>query len=99
MRWAAIYLNDYPYTVIGAWQEKTDCYDGWDVNIFCHLRDASRHDKLRRSPLTLLATRNQWISIPSASGSAWRGADAPLRSTDKEACPIWDIVQSASLRP
>src|SRR6202166_2777731 len=100
-----IYLNDFPYTVIGVMAKKKQdsSYDGWDVNkIFLPFAAMRRDfpDKPPGTPTTfdqLLVTPKS-VEQHEACKHEVRVALARMHRydpSDKEACPIWDTVQEA----
>src|SRR3954452_5039404 len=100
-----IYLNDFPYTVIGVMAKKKQdsSYDGWDVRKVFVPFTAMRRDFPDKPPGTA-RTFDQLLVTPR-SVSQHEACKRELRSvlarlhrydpTDKEACPIWDTVQEA----
>src|SRR6266704_2396592 len=100
-----IYLNDYPYTVIGVMAKKKQdsSYDGWDVNKVFLPFAAMRRDFPDKPPGTS-RTFDQMLVTPKsvqqheACKHEVRVALARMHRyepADKEACPIWDTVQEA----
>jgi putative ABC transport system permease protein len=100
-----IYLNAFPYTVIGVMQKKKQdsSYDGWDVNKVFLPFAAMRRDFPDKPPGTS-TTFDQLLVTPKsvdqheACKHEVRVALARMHHydpTDKEACPIWDTVQEA----
>src|SRR3954464_6190830 len=100
-----IYLNDFPYTVIGVMAKKKQdsSYDGWDVNKIFVPFAAMRRDFPDRPPGTS-RTFDQLLVTPKsvqqheACKHELRAALGKMHHydpTDKEACPIWDTVQEA----
>ena len=100
-----IYLNDFPYTVIGVMAKKKQDsdYDGWDVNkIFVPFAAMRRDfpDKPPGTPITfdqLLVTPKS-VELHDACKHEVRVALGRMHHfdpNDKEACPIWDTVQEA----
>jgi putative ABC transport system permease protein len=100
-----IYLNAFPYTVIGVMQKKKQdsSYDGWDVNKVFLPFAAMRRDFPDKPPGTS-STFDQLLVTPKsvdqheACKHEVRVALARMHRydpTDKEACPIWDTVQEA----
>ena len=100
-----LYLNDFPYTVIGVMaQKKQDSsYDGWDVNkVFIPFAAMRRDfpDKPPGTPTTfdqLLVTPKS-VEQHEACKYQVRHALGRMHNfdpKDKEACPIWDTVQEA----
>lgn len=100
-----VYLNDFPYVVIGVMQKKKQdsSYDGWDVNkIFVPFSTMRRDfpDKPPGTPTTfdqLLVTPRS-VEQHEACKREVRVALARMHRydpNDKEACPIWDTVQEA----
>jgi putative ABC transport system permease protein len=100
-----IYLNDFPYTVIGVMQKKKQdsSYDGWDVSkVFLPFAAMRRDfpDKPPGTPTTfdqLLVTPKS-VDQHEACKHEVRVALARMHQydpRDKEACPIWDTVQEA----
>jgi putative ABC transport system permease protein len=100
-----LYLNDFPYTVIGVMaQKKQDSsYDGWDVNkVFIPFAAMRRDfpDKPPGTPTTfdqLLVTPKS-VEQHEACKYQIRHALGRMHNfdpKDKEACPIWDTVQEA----
>ncbi|MBZ5721412.1 MAG: ABC transporter permease [Acidobacteriia bacterium] len=100
-----LYLNDFPYTVIGVMaQKKQDSsYDGWDVQKVFIPFAAMRRDFPDKPPGTP-HTFDQMLVTPrsveqhEACKHEVRAVLARMHNydpTDKEACPIWDTVQEA----
>jgi putative ABC transport system permease protein len=100
-----IYLNDFPYVVIGVMAKKKQdsSYDGWDVNKIFVPFAAMRRDFPDKPPGTartfdqLLVTPKSVEQHEACKGEV-RAALAHMHHydpTDKEACPIWDTVQEA----
>ena len=100
-----LYLNDFPYTVIGvmAGKKQDSSYDGWDVNkVFIPFATMRRDfpDKPPGTPWTfdqLLVTPRS-VEQHEACKHQIRRALGRLHNfspNDKEACPIWDTVQEA----
>jgi putative ABC transport system permease protein len=100
-----LYLNDFPYTVIGVMaQKKQDSsYDGWDVQKVFIPFAAMRRDFPDKPPGTA-HTFDQLLVTPrsveqhQACKHELRTALAHMHKyepTDKEACPIWDTVEEA----
>jgi len=100
-----IYLNDFPYTVIGVMAKKKQDsdYDGWDVNkIFVPFAAMRRDfpDKPPGTPITfdqLLVTPKS-VELHNACKHEVRVALGRMHHfdpNDKEACPIWDTIQEA----
>ena len=100
-----IYLNDFPYTVIGvmATKKQDSSYDGWDVNKVFIPFGAMRRDFPDKPPGTpwtfdqLLVTPRS-VEQHEACKYEVRRALGRLHNfdpNDKEACPIWDTVQEA----
>jgi putative ABC transport system permease protein len=100
-----IYLNDFPYIVIGVMQKKKQdsSYDGWDVNKVFVPFSAMRRDFPDKPPGTP-TTFDQLLVTPrsveqhEACKHEVRVALARMHRydpNDKEACPIWDTVQEA----
>ena len=85
-----VYLNDFPYTVIGVMAKKKQdsSYDGWDVNKVFIPFSAMRHDFPDKPPGTdttfdqLLVTPKSVDAARSLQARSPRraGAHAPLRS-------------------
>ena len=101
----SIYLNDFPYTVIGVMAKKKQdsSYDGWDVNKVFVPFSAMRRDFPDKPPGTdttfdqLLVTPKS-VEQHEACKHEVRVALARMHRydpNDKEACPIWDTVQEA----
>jgi putative ABC transport system permease protein len=101
----SIYLNDFPYTVIGVMQKKKQdsSYDGWDVNKVFLPFTAMRRDFPDKPPGTS-TTFDQLLVTPRSVDQhdlckhEVRVALARMHRydpNDKEACPIWDTVQEA----
>jgi putative ABC transport system permease protein len=100
-----IYLNDFPYTVIGVMQKKKQdsCYDGWDVNKIFVPFAAMRRDFPDKPPGTSSTFDNLLVTPKSvaqheACKREVRVALARMHHydpNDKEACPIWDTVREA----
>ena len=100
-----VYLNDFPYVVIGvmAHKKQDSSYDGWDVNKVFVPFSAMRRDFPDKPPGTP-TTFDQLLVTPrsveqhEACKREVRVALARMHRydpNDKEACPIWDTVQSA----
>jgi putative ABC transport system permease protein len=100
-----IYLNDFPYVVIGVMEKKKQdsSYDGWDVNKVFIPFAAMRRDFPDKPPGTS-TTFDQLLVTPKsveqheACKHEVRVALARMHRydpNDKEACPIWDTVQEA----
>jgi putative ABC transport system permease protein len=100
-----IYLNDFPFVVIGVMQKKKQdsSYDGWDVNKVFIPFSAMRRDFPDKPPGTP-TTFDQLLVTPKsveqheACKHEVRVALARMHRydpNDKEACPIWDTVQEA----
>ena len=100
-----IYLNDFPYTVIGVMEKKKQdsSYDGWDVNKVFLPFTAMRRDFPDKPPGTD-STFDQLLVTPRsveqhlACEHEVRVALARMHRydpNDKEACPIWDTVKEA----
>ena len=100
-----LYLNDFPYTVIGVMAKKKQDsdYDGWDVNkIFVPFAAMRRDfpDKPPGTPITfdqLLVTPKS-VEQHEACKHEVRVALGRMHHfdpNDKEACPVWDTVQEA----
>jgi putative ABC transport system permease protein len=100
-----IYLNDFPYVVIGVMVKKKQdsSYDGWDVNKVFLPFSAMRRDFPDKPPGTattfdqLLVTPKS-VELHEACKREVRVALARMHRydpNDKEACPIWDTVQEA----
>jgi putative ABC transport system permease protein len=100
-----IYLNDFPYVVIGvmASKKQDSSYDGWDVNKVFVPFSAMRRDFPDKPPGTS-TTFDQLLVTPKsieqheACKHEVRVALARMHRydpNDKEACPIWDTVQEA----
>jgi len=101
----SIYLNDFPYTVIGVMAKKKQdsSYDGWDVNKVFLPFAAMRRDFPDKPPGTdhtfdqLLVTPRS-VNQHEACKHELRTALARMHRydpNDKEACPIWDTVKEA----
>jgi putative ABC transport system permease protein len=100
-----VYLNDFPYAVIGVMQKKKQdsSYDGWDVDKVFVPFSAMRRDFPDKPPGTP-TTFDQLLVTPKsveqheACKRQVRVALARMHRydpNDKEACPIWDTVQEA----
>ncbi|HXY07105.1 MAG TPA: ABC transporter permease [Terriglobales bacterium] len=100
-----LYLNDFPYTVIGVMaQKKQDSsYDGWDVNKVFVPFAAMRRDFPDKPPGTS-TTFDQLLVTPKSVAQhlackhevrAALGRMHHFDPNDKEACPIWDTVEEA----
>jgi putative ABC transport system permease protein len=100
-----IYLNAFPYTVIGVMRKKKQdsSYDGWDVNKVFLPFSAMRRDFPDKPPGTSNSF-DQLLVTPRSVGQheqckrEVRVALARMHRydpADKEACPIWDTVQEA----
>jgi putative ABC transport system permease protein len=100
-----IYLNDFPYVVIGVMAKKKQdsSYDGWDVNKVFVPFGAMRRDFPDKPPGTPI-TFDQLLVTPKSVEQhetckrEVRAALAKMHNfdpLDKEACPIWDTVQEA----
>jgi putative ABC transport system permease protein len=100
-----IYLDDYPYVVIGVMQKKKQdsSYDGWDVNKVFVPFSAMRRDFPDKPPGTpqsfdqLLVTPKSVQQHEACKYQIRRGLGHlhNFDPNDKEACPIWDTVQEA----
>jgi len=100
-----IYLNDYPYVVIGVMAKKKQdsSYDGWDVNKVFVPYSAMQRDFPAKPPNTphtldqLLVTPKSVDQHEECKYQIRRGLGHlhDFDSNDKEACPIWDTVQEA----
>src|SRR5579862_6359549 len=102
---ANVYLNDFPYIVIGVMAKKKQdsSYDGWDVNKVFIPFSAMRRDFPDKPPGTN-TTFDQMLVTPKsvdqheACKHEVRVALARMHRydpNDKEACPIWDTVKEA----
>jgi putative ABC transport system permease protein len=102
---STVYLNDFPYIVIGVMAKKKQdsSYDGWDVNKVFLPFAAMRRDFPDKPPGTS-TTFDQMLVTPKsvdqheACKREVRTALARMHRydpRDKEACPIWDTVQEA----
>src|SRR5580693_7379670 len=102
---STVYLNDFPYIVIGVMAKKKQdsSYDGWDVNKVFLPFAAMRRDFPDKPPGTS-TTFDQLLVTPKsvdqheACKHEVRVALARMHRydpNDKEACPIWDTVQEA----
>jgi putative ABC transport system permease protein len=100
-----VYLNDFPYTVIGvmATKKQDSSYDGWDVNKIFVPFATMRRDFPDKPPGTAF-TFDQMLVTPKsveqheACKREVRAALGRMHNfdpNDKEACPIWDTVQEA----
>jgi len=100
-----IYLNDFPYTVIGVMAKKKQdsSYDGWDVNKIFVPFAAMRRDFPDKPPGTPY-TFDQLLVTPKSVGQHEEckfevrrvlGRQHGFDPHDKDACPIWDTVQEA----
>ena len=100
-----LYLNDFPYVVIGVMQGKkqNSSYDGWDVNkVFVPFAAMRRDfpDKPPGTPTTfdqLLVTPKSYQQHEACKHEV-RVALGRMHNfdpNDKEACPIWDTVEEA----
>lgn len=100
-----VYLNDFPYVVIGVMAEKKQdsSYDGWDVNKVFIPFGAMRRDFPDKPPGTS-TTFDQLLVTPKsvdqhdACKHEIRAALGKMHNfdpNDKEACPVWDTVQEA----
>src|SRR5262249_20478426 len=100
-----IYLNDFPYVVIGvmATKKQDSSYDGWDVNKVFIPFAAMRRDFPDKPPGTPI-TFDQMLVTPKsveqheACKYEIRRALGRMHNfdpNDKEACPIWDTVEEA----
>jgi putative ABC transport system permease protein len=100
-----IYLNDFPYIVIGVMAKKKQdsSYDGWDVNKVFIPFGAMRRDFPDKPPGTP-TTFDQLLVTPK-SVEQHEACKREIRTAlgkmhnfdpnDKEACPVWDTVQEA----
>src|SRR5271155_1312696 len=100
-----VYLNDFPYVVIGVMAKKKQdsSYDGWDINKIFIPFSAMRRDFPDKPPGTPY-TFDQLLVVPR-SVEHHEACKGEIRSvlgrlhgfdpTDKEACPIWDTIQEA----
>jgi putative ABC transport system permease protein len=100
-----LYLNDFPYTVIGvmATKKQDSSYDGWDVNKIFVPFSAMRRDFPDKPPGTPI-TFDQLLVTPKSVEQheackhevrAALGRMHHFDPNDKEACPVWDTVQEA----
>jgi putative ABC transport system permease protein len=100
-----VYLNDFPYTVIGVMEKKKQdsSYDGWDVNKIFIPFAAMRRDFPDKPPGTP-STFDQLLVTPKSVSQheackyqvrAALGTMHRFDPNDKEACPIWDTVKEA----
>jgi putative ABC transport system permease protein len=100
-----IYLNDFPYVVIGVMAKKKQDsdYDGWDANKVFIPFSAMRRDFPDKPPGTSI-TFDQLLVTPKSVEQheackrevrAALGKMHKFDPNDKEACPIWDTVQEA----
>jgi putative ABC transport system permease protein len=100
-----IYLNDFPYSVIGVMAKKKQdsSYDGWDVNKVFLPFTAMRRDFPDKPPGTP-TTFDQLLVTPKSVAQheackhevrAALGRMHHYDPNDKEACPVWDTVQEA----
>ena len=100
-----IYLDDFPYIVIGVMQKKKQdsSYDGWDINKVFVPFSAMRRDFPDKPPGTS-TTFDQLLVTPRSVDQhedckrEVRVALARMHRydpNDKEACPIWDTVEEA----
>ena len=100
-----LYLNDFPYVVIGVMQKKKQdsSYDGWDVNkVFVPFAAMRRDfpDKPPGTPTTfdqLLVTPKSYQQHEACKHEV-RVALGRMHNfdpNDKEACPIWDTIEEA----
>jgi putative ABC transport system permease protein len=100
-----VYLNDFPYTVIGVMEKKKQdsSYDGWDVNKIFIPFAAMRRDFPDKPPGTP-STFDQLLVTPKSVAQheackhqvrAALGRMHNFDPNDKEACPIWDTVKEA----
>jgi putative ABC transport system permease protein len=100
-----LYLNDFPYTVIGVMSPKKQdsSYDGWDANKIFVPFAAMRRDFPDKPPGTP-TTFDQLLVTPKSVEQhelckhevrAALGRMHNFDPSDKEACPIWDTVQEA----
>src|SRR6201993_4764482 len=100
-----IYLNDFPYIVIGVMAKKKQdsSYDGWDVNkVFIPFSAMKRNfpDKPPGTARTfdMLLVTPKSVEHHEACKREVRVVLAHMHHydpLDKEACPIWDTVQEA----
>lgn len=100
-----LYLNDFPYVVIGVMAKKKQdsSYDGWDINKVFVPFGAMRRDFPDKPPGTSV-TFDQMLVTPKSVEQhelckheirAALGQMHHFDPHDKEACPIWDTVQEA----
>ncbi len=102
---ANVYLNDFPYVVIGVMQKKKQdsSYDGWDVNKIFIPFSAMRRDFPDKPPGT--STTFDQLLVTPQSVDQHEACKREVRAVlarmhhydpnDKEACPIWDTVKEA----
>ena len=100
-----IYLNDFPYTVVGVMAKKKQdsSYDGWDVNKVFLPFSAMRRDFPDKPPRT--STNFDQLLVTPRSVAQHEDCKHEVRAAlarmhhydpnDKEACPIWDTVKEA----
>ncbi len=100
-----LYLNDFPYVVIGVMQKKKQdsSYDGWDVNKIFIPFPTMRRDFPDPPPET--ATNFDQLLVTPRSVEQHEACKREVRvalarihdydPNDKEACPIWDTVKEA----
>jgi putative ABC transport system permease protein len=100
-----LYLNDFPYTVIGvmATKKQDSSYDGWDVNKVFVPFAAMRRDFPDKPPGT--STTFDQLLVTPRSVEQHEACKHQVRTVlgrmhrfdpnDKEACPIWDTVEEA----
>lgn len=100
-----LYLNDFPYVVIGVMQSKKQdsSYDGWDVDKVFVPFSAMRRDFPDKPPGT--STTFDQLLVTPRSVDQHEACKREVRVSlarmhhydpnDKEACPIWDTVQEA----
>jgi putative ABC transport system permease protein len=101
----AVYLNDFPYTVVGVMEQKkqNSSYDGWDVSKIFIPFATMRRDFPDKPPGTS-HTFDQMLVTPK-SVEQHEACKAQIKRAlgrlhnfdphDKEACPVWDTVQEA----
>ena len=100
-----VYLNDFPYVVIGvmATKKQDSSYDGWDINKIFVPFSVMQQDFPNKPP-QIETSFDQWLITPK-SYEQHEACKREVRTilgrlhnfdpNDKEACPIWDTVQEA----
>ena len=101
----AVHIGDFPYTVIGVLERKTQnsSYDGWDVSKVFIPFSAMMRDFPMRAPATphsidrLLVTPRSVAQHEACKGQVKRalGRLHQFDPNDKEAAGVWDTIENA----